>query len=271
VSAHSVLRQTVPVDYWLVADQLNRDYLIYASMPQRLSKLSSMNMPIYGKDYGPEIIIGHLPIKEGNKGNLAACDNWALDLAQDLQVDVLIFLQDFIWMPEDGVARFLAQIDDHPFALHTGTSHMSTGPAPLKNPPNPEWSIFPQGVDNKPPPEPWIMEPRVMWGFKRGQVSQHAWEVNYAAMPYAIINSGVRFDEDYDVGTQWENTQFAFDVWRNRQYSQHEKYGYVWWDDENVSCGLPHRDYFPKTHEGERDYDNGALFWSKNPDLVGVR
>jgi hypothetical protein len=260
VTAHSVLRQSVPVDYWLIADQLDRDPLIRGMMPTP-------------KAFGPEIITTHLPIKEGNKGNLAACCNWALDIAHDLQVDAMIFLQDFIWAPEYGVARFLEAMDDHPFALHTGVSHMSPGFKALTNPPNPDWSIFPVGVDAQMPPEPWEPEPRVKWNFPHGRISNHAWEVNYGALPYALINSGVRFDEDYDKGTQWENTQFAFDIQRHFNGDRFDKSskGYVWWDSGNVSCGLPHREYFPKTHEGERDYDNGEMFWRKNPDLVGVR
>lgn len=251
-----MIRQDPPVDYWLVADELDRDSILQDRFGP------------YKNPSAPTVTIGHIPKKPGNRGNLAACCNWALDQAEDLQVDLLVFLQDFIWMPPDGVQRFLNAAVDHPFALLTGVCHPAKAPVDTKRVPFKDraWNIFSEEHMAFDVPEKLEDEPRVTMGVKPGRISNHAWEVNYGALPYALINRGIRFDEDYDIGTQWENTQFSFDV--ARSFPNHDG-GYVWWDGDNVSYSLPHREFFPETHKDERSYDNGELFWSKNRDLVG--
>lgn len=259
VSAHSVARQDTSEDIvWLVADTLNRDELYEWGVSKRIYTTCNFE-PVKGwNDSKPDRV-----------GNLEAMHNWALHEARKLQVELLIFLQDFIWMPPDGVERFLADARVHPFALLTGAVDSSEGWSVVDE--QDPWDIFKGGLSNTKPFEPYTSDTRIQMGMKPGRVSNHAWEINYGALPYALINAGVNFDEDYDYGTQWGNTQFSFDIAR-KFYNKDDvawNPGYVWWNPDNRAIALPHREYFPATHAGERDLDNGKLFWSKNPDLVG--
>lgn len=249
VSYYSVKKQNPKVDHWFVGDQL-------ASQREENYRFMRQDSPWLNiESYQSEILPGRV-------GNLAHVDNWALNRARSLNVDLLVYLQDFIWMPDSGVASFLKAAKTHPFDLITGRVVSSEGPACWDE--KDLWNIFLREEDaQNAPPGPWEADTRDAMGLKPGYLSNHAWEVNYGALPYALINAGVDFDEDYDYGSQWGNTQFSFDIWR-RCMSR------VWWDHANVAISMPHREYFPKTHAGERDVDNGWRFWKKNSDLVNV-
>lgn len=272
VSYYSIARQTHKVDYWLVADQLLGERQDAYEYMHRMS---------------PELKIEayRAEISENKNGNLAHVSNWALNKARELEVDLLVFLQDYIWAPHDGVADFLRAAEHHPFSLITGNCASSKMPtrAYMSGRANNGWNIFvSDSVAAEKPYPPYELDTReaMQWGANiSGErdmgagcyLTNHAWEINWGALPHALINAGVDFDEDYDVGTQWENTQFSFDI--NRKLSSHpmsHDMGRVWWDFNNRAIAMPHRLYFPDTHEGERKLDNGPLFWSKNPDLVGA-
>lgn len=256
VSAHSVARQTHEDVVWLVGDQLDRWELI--------EKHGFTDTPVKKRDV--ETHVFYMDIEKDKVGNLAALDNAALSWARAIDADLLIFLQDFIWMPPYGVRKFLEDAKEHPYALLTGCVQASKGfPVVDANDP---WDIFGGKSDNT-PPLPYELDTRQQFGMQKGRLSNHAWEINYGALPKDLINCGVDFDEDYDYGTQWENTQFSFDI--ARQFPSDTwggAGGYVWWNPDNRAVALPHRDYFPKTHEGERAVRNDQLFWKKNPDLI---
>lgn len=262
VSAHGVRRQDTNQDIiWLVADTLHRDFLYEWGVSEGIYTTCNF-----------EPVRGWNEKSSDRVSNLAAMSNWALREARKYQVDLLIFLQDFIWMPPDGLEKFLADAQTHPFALLTGAVDAANAyPFGVVDADDP-WDIF-DGKSDQKPWEPYELDTRLQFGMPPGLVTNHAWEINYGALPYALINAGVDFDEDYDYGTQWENTQFSFDIARkfarpeNRIAGQHA--GYVWWNPDNRAIALPHREYFPATHAGERAVRNDERFWSKNPDLIG--
>lgn len=250
VTYYSVAKQTIPVDYWLVADQLapEREW-VYRDM-----RIMSPKMKI--ETYYSEISTDKIR-------NLAHVDNWALKRARELEVDLLVFLQDFIWIPDNGVESFLRASKLHPFALITGRCDSSSGPERVERA-TADWNIFRNEREaHSKPPEPYAPEPRVVNNFPHGKLTNHAWEINWGALPYALIHSGVDFDEDYDRGVAWENTQFSFDIRR----TWGSKGGYVWWDHDNCAIGMPHRKYFPAIHKDEVAQRNDALFYSKNSGL----
>lgn len=247
------------MDHWLVADQLavERERL-YASLrsdqkyaPFR-TKIHTLNAEI-------------LP---GRNGNLEHVSNWALKKARELEVDLLVILQDFIWLPPNAVARFAETAKYHPFDLLTGNVVSSPG-HPVKDSTD-VYNIF-HGDCYAKPPEPYEPDTRDQMGWAQNipeaaegmYVSQHAWEINWGAMPHAIINAGIDFDEDYDYGTQWGNTDFAFQVHKAFNDSRYTGAGRVWWDYYNQAIAMPHREYFPKAHQGERDLDNQPRFRAK--------
>lgn len=245
------MRQTYKDIVWLVADQLyDERKKIWDDPPEK-------------------IVVHYEPIKEGRAGNLAAVDNWALQWCRDNDIELLIFLQDFIWMPPFGALKFLNDAKVHPFALLTGSVDASMGPERWGEAPHPEWDIFAPGVAESPPPPPYDLDTRKGYGHKAGRLSNHAWEINYGALPHALINAGVDFDEDYDYGTQWENTQFSFDIARKFGGGNADSQaGYVYWTPDNRAIGMPHRDYFPQAHDGEKVIRNDGLFWTKNRGLL---
>lgn len=254
VTFHSIMKQTSLPKYWIIADQLDRQDLIFEKC----------------KNKGITPIYGRFPVKEGNAGNLEQVSNWALQTARELEVDLLVFLQDYIWIPQNGIEMFENDAHHHPFSLLTGRCDGASGPRCMTEQCEDPWSIFYSSLESiKKPDPPYTIDPRVLMEWKKGYISNHGWEINWGAMPYEIIHCGVDFDEDYDKGTQWGNTQFSFNV-----LNHYEKYphfigtgGRVFFNPENHAYGFPHRDYFPATHEGERKIDNGALFWSKNTKL----
>lgn len=263
VSYYGVNRQLSRVNHWLVADQLapEREDL-YDKMRRESPQL---NIETYSSEILPE-----------KNGNLAHVSNWALNRARALNVDLLVFLQDFIWIDRHGVSSFVAAAKAHPFDLITGRVIASERPAAWD--PKDLWNIFISEHEcNSRPSGPYTNDTRHQMNpnARAMYLSNHAWEINWGALPHALINAGVDFDEDYDYGTQWENTQFSFDIGRiygllgaGGHYLKSG--GRVWWDFSNIAVAMPHREYFPHTHAGERKLDNGWRFWEKNPDLVGV-
>lgn len=252
VTYSSIMKQTSLPKYWLVADQLDRQDLVFEKCKDKIT-------PVYCR----------LPVKEGDAGNLETVCNWALQKARELEVDLLVFLQDYIWLPSDGVELFEKDARHHPFSLLTGRCDLASGPRATKV--NDPWDIFPRPIDSfMQPPPPYEIDPRVQYGWKHGRITNHGWEINWGAMPYESIHSGINFDEDYNKGVQYGNTQFSFDIARHFRDYPIKDGGYVWFNPNNHAYAMPHRDYFPKAHEGERNIDNGKLFWSKNPDLRGA-
>lgn len=264
VSYESVRRQNIPISHWFLADQIERGDDWYDHM--------RTFMP------GTNIDILHSEILPERNGNLEHVSNWALKRAREEKIDLLVILQDFIWLPEDAVEKFVKASVHHPFDLLTGRVEASKGPQKtsfdeIRAESSKYYSIFGDWTKNtEKPPGPYELDTRDQMGWWQPDpamfrgvpdigmgkyVSQHAWEINWGAMPYSIINAGIDFDEDYDYGTQWGNTDFAHQVAATIPGSQ------VWWDFYNVAYGMPHRDYFPATHEGERDLDNGWRFRQK--------
>lgn len=268
VSFWSVARQDPPVDHWFVADQL-------APEREKFYEIFRDHFTNSGKK--TQIHTLQAEILPGRNGNLEHVSNWALNKSRELEVDLLVFLQDFIWIPPEAIARFALAAKFHPFDLLTGNVVSSPG-FELKRPEfHNLYSVFGERNVTKKPPEPYTPDTRDQMGLwqqdpnlTRGipdlgvgkYLSQHAWEINWGALPHALINAGIDFDEDYDYGTQWGNTDFAHQA-RMAFSDSRQVGGRVWWDYYNQAIAMPHREYFPKAHEGERNIDNEPRFRAK--------
>lgn len=115
----------------------------------------------------------------GDAWNLNKAYNDALGKAQGL---LLVFLQDYIWIPANGLERFWEVYQDYPDALVTGVGHKAQLPDTL-----PVTPCKPTGVSE--------MDERVYFGSDFQEADYSYWELNWASCPRRIMP---KFEEDMD-------------------------------------------------------------------------
>lgn len=226
------MRQTFKDFIWIVSDQkfLNR-YVTWGEIESRV------DFPIFWINQG---------VEEGNKRNLCAVYNIAADYVVNEGIDMLISLQDYIYLPEDGLQRFIDA--EHEFGpnLYTGVTHISRDPFPNKVvKPEGSYTIFSEPYYDKPKHLSWtdVRVSDIYVGLEDIlEVETGHWEANWAAISRYILEQGVRWDENYDKGIAYENMDFA-------QQAKQKLNSKVILDKKNIAISLPHKDYF----EGERE------------------
>jgi hypothetical protein len=77
-------------------------------------------------------------------------------------------------------------------------------------------------------------------------VDVQQWEANWSAIPKAILNSKVGYDEELDRGIGYENQDYAFAC-------KHDLGARIILDTTNHAFGLPHKLYFPKMTQENGD------------------
>jgi len=242
----SLMRQTFKNFVWIVSDQM------FLERKETWAKI------IQETDF-PTVFVNR-QIEEGNKRNLAAMYNAAAEYVVDDGFDMLISLQDYIYVPEDGLEKFISVHKKYPGDLLTGVTHISRDPFPNKIADlNGHYTIF---------EEPYIDMPRRMsWEDVRATeiyvtgddvlpVETTHWEANWAAVPASVLKAGVRWDEEYDKGIAYENMDFAC--------AASELTGAkVIFDKTNVVISLPHKDYFEGEREEILEFSNRDYFNTK--------
>lgn len=166
--------------------------------------------------------------------------------------DLVVFLQDFILMPEDGIEKFVQLYRTHPDMLWTGVDTRnaveidegaSQGSLVLDR----SIDIF-EGKVYKPGTEQFKSGRIRVGGARRISYNFYEWELNYAAAPrqYLLDNLG-GFQTDWDKGFAYDNTEMAL----RHVYLG----GQILVDETNLCTALSHWDLFPKDSEGvpERD------------------
>jgi hypothetical protein len=241
----SLMRQTHRDFVWVVSDQLFLDRKVaWAKVLDRIDfPLLWMNR---------EVI-------EGNKRNLAAMYNAAVDYVLSDGFEMLVSLQDYIYLPEDGLEKFISANKVFPDSLLTGVTHISRDPYPNKVvDPEGDYTIFAEPYYDKPKRMSWddvratelyVVGPELL------PVEQTHWEANWAAVPRKILETGIRWDEQYDKGIAYENMDFAMQA--------KEKGFDVVLDKSNVAISLPHKDYFDGEREEIVEFSNRELYESK--------
>jgi glycosyltransferase involved in cell wall biosynthesis len=232
VTVASLMRQTFRNFVWVVSDQrfLQRKET-WAQI------LREINFPT---------LFANSLVEEGNKRNLCASYNAAADYVVEDGFDMLISLQDYIYVPEDGLEKFISVHNDHPNDLLTGVTHISRDPFPNKIVDlEGDYTIFAEPYTSKPKHFSW-KDVRATEIYIVGDdilpIETGHWEANWAAIPTSILDAGVRWDETYDRGIAYENMDFA-------QRAKERTGAKVILDKTNVAISLPHKDYF----EGERE------------------
>ncbi len=233
-----LLRQNHPDLIWLIGDDLypTREAVKYAGPLRAL----------------------HFDTGENKRANnapssLAAAYRRGIEIAREMDVDLLVSLQDYIWIPPDGIRRFEMMAEEFPTCLLTGLcSHSEDPPASEVVDACGDFTIWAQPHDGRKPGhirwrdcrlEKW---PVGVWANAKDPIW---WELNWAAIPRPILHdSRLNFDESYDRGFGYENQDYAIRAC---------KLGYgVWIDTGNHAISLPHRDYFREEQKRLRGLSN---------------
>jgi len=236
VTSSGLLRQTYRDFTWIVGDTLyEQRRQIYEAMP--------------GLD-----VIGFDPKREPDKRrDLAKAYNMALDMARNMDAEMFISLQDYIWIPDDGIERFVKMHERLPQAMMSGLTSFSTNPG-LDEVYDIEglYTIFAEPFTEEPNREGWQdVRGSEMWVGQDGYVRANfvAWEQNWAAVPRMVLESGLEYDEDFDYGVAYENQDFAL-------RAEIELDAEVWVDLDNHAISLPHKDYWKAEELDDTNYLN---------------
>jgi len=195
------------------------------------------------------------------KRNLVAAYNAAADCFCDLNADLFISYQDYIWLPEDGIERFSVLHSSLPDFLITGVTHISADPYEynIKNL-NGLYTIFKEPFTDKPN--------RIMWEDVRVKeiyspeandvyaIHPEHWESNWSAVPGYILKDGMRWDINFDSGIAYENMDFAIRCDKELGIQSIM-------DRKNISISLPHKKYFEGEEEEIKKFNNRQMFEEK--------
>jgi hypothetical protein len=229
----SLLRQRRRDMVWIVADQLLEER---QHVWQAVAELSPFPISTYC-----------LPIREGMVNCFASSMNWGLDLARWWNADLAVSIQDYFWIPDDGLARYERACTARPNDLHVGLASIMADPGPEK--------VFDRKGLFSIFETPWTTQDRPRkfdWRDVREQYPQEEgnhihWELNYAAIAKEVLYSEIRFPLEFEAGCAFDNQAYA--------WLAHWKLGSrVWLDKQNHALGLPHKLYYPEIEEREVPY-----------------
>lgn len=234
----------------------------------------------YMKDFKYPYI--HVPDVERDKSKypygIFHADNAALNIVNG---EYIVFLQDFIIMPEDGVEKYVNLFKVYPDALISG---VDTRNKPLviteKNPMEEvafvnKRASLPRSIDifkgeKYAVGEEQFKSPRIRIGkAKRITGEPMEWELNYAAAPTSRLKELGGFNLDWDKGFGYDNTEMALrHLYLDGDIVIDETNQCIalsHWDlfDENDSEGVPHRN--KKTND--KRYWSYLRFLSQKSDV----
>lgn len=241
----SLMRQTYKDFTWVVSDQrFLKRYPIWGEIESRV------DFPILWQTSS---------IEEGKKRNLCDMYNRVAEFVLEEGFDMLISLQDYIYLPEGAVEKFIEIDNSWGPNLFTGVTHISRDPFPNKIVDlEGDYTIFSEPYTDKPKRLSWE-DVRATQIYVVGDdilpVETGHWEANWAAVSREVLENGARWDLNYDKGIAYENMDFA---------QQAEKLGYsVILDKNNIAISLPHKDYFEGEREEIENFSNREYYEEK--------
>lgn len=192
-----------------------------------------------------ETIYFNIPKRDGYVRNLVRSYNSAMERAREEGCDLFVSLQDYIWIPDDGLDQFVqaAENFEDQKCILSGITHISSEPDEDKvYDLNGLYTIFEEAYLKKPKLLNWKdarFKPSDIDVLYR-QTTPIEWETNWAAIPRAALyDERLQFDEDYDKAVAYENQDFAF---------QAADLGYsVVICPQNQAISLPHKKYFSQS------------------------
>lgn len=197
-----------------------------------------------------------------NKRALAQAYNNAADLAVDAEFDLFISLQDYIWIPDKGIERFVELHATFQNSLLTGLVSLSEAPRDdeIVNPYG-LFSIFKEPLTECPRGISWhdVRDTSIYPTEDPSAIISCAaehWEANWAAIPVELFKKGARWDLEYDKGLAYENQDFAKTCEKKFQTS-------CVLDKGNHAVGIPHREIWPQEKEELERFTNRWFHESK--------
>lgn len=119
--------------------------------------------------------------------------------------EIVVLLQDYIFVPPDGIERLVQAYDQDKPCLVSGVGHQFLAPPPDD----------PKGLDSvwkkwpgPPSGEMTFQDPRIK-GHGMYVCTPVEWEANYACFGKEIWKTIGGFDEDFDAGWGYDNVNFA--------------------------------------------------------------
>lgn len=248
VTEASLLRQTHRDFILLVCDNRERDWWWELVAERNSVKIGNIRPPKINSE-------------NGEIRNLARAYNLAAETCLESGCDLLVSLQDYIWLPSDGVERFvkLREILGSEIIM-TGLTSISLDPrADAVYDPEGAYTIFKEPYRQMPKEMKWhdVRKTEIYRNLLIDEAAEiisiapDHWEANWAAVPKEVLER-VKWDEVYDKGIAYENADFAMCC---------DSLGVkTILDGKNHAISLPHFDYFAGQKEDIVTYSNRAFF-----------
>lgn len=210
-----------------------------------------------------EILFVDCEKQPGNERALAQAYNNAAEVAIDFHFDLMISMQDYLWIPNNGIEMFVEDYLNYENYLLTGlvslsgdfSDHEIANPYDL-------FSIFKKPYTERPEPITWY-DPREATLYPDEpmlrECSPQHWEANWAAIPVSLLKQGARWDLEYDKGIAYENMDFALRC--EKEYGTK-----VLLDKRNHAIGIEHRKIWPEEQKQLERYTNRFFYeerWGK--------
>lgn len=143
--------------------------------------------------------------REGAYTNLAHADNEGFRACRG---DLIVCLQDYQWIPADGLSKYWYFFEKDPIALVTGIGHHYSDPFPVNK--DGKITVFDKPYTRRPENLSWE-DPRVVPGVSVRQGQPIEWELSWASLPKKVIYELGGMDEQFDFeGFAWDNTYIAY-------------------------------------------------------------
>jgi hypothetical protein len=235
---------------------VNPDVIYVADNKERIDEWDQVALNL-----GQKIHLLYPPKSLGDIRNLAKAYNEAAFNSVKSECDLFISLQDYIWIPENGIERFSYLHQKDPNALLTGITNISKDPLPEEiHDISGNYTIFKEPFYNKPKEIDWFdVRETDIYNFADAEVLRiypEHWEANWAAVPVDMFRRRIKWDVAFDKGIAYENQDFA-------KQCNKETGCDVLMDRKNTAISLPHKKYWPNEESDIRKYSNRWLFEDK--------
>lgn len=196
--------------------------------------------------------------REGAHTNLAHADNEGFRACSG---ELIVCLQDYQWIPPEGLEKYWFYYEKDPMALVTGIGHHYADPRPVNK--DGRITVFDKPYTGRPTNLSWE-DPRVVPGVSVRQGQPIEWELSYCSIPRKVIHDLGGMDEEYDFhGFAFDNTHIAYkaQMLGCRFYvdQTNECMGFdhdLWWPNPLKINRVSPQDYFHKViteiKEGKR-------------------
>lgn len=184
--------------------------------------------------------------------NLDKSLNHAIRLAKG---EVIVLLNDYIWIPDDALERLIKLHEDDRPCLVTGVGHQYVAP-PADDPKGlySVWNPFP----GRPSGDKIFTDPRVK-GKGVYICTPVEWEGNWACFAKEIWEKIGGFDEEFDAGWGYDNVNFA-------ERAQLAGFN-TFLDLENECFGYSHIKLFSEEKARDSAPNNQPMWYKKYQDL----